>query len=100
MWISFEKATQVLRSQFIERLEDHPFRLIADELFDGPPAQSFDEWPAWGVKAAIRSNPGCTVLKLLKLVDFARTTATPNRTTRSKVRLNNTCVKILKSYPW
>ena len=24
------------------------FRLSANDLFSGPPAQPFDEWPAWG----------------------------------------------------
>ena len=37
------------------------FRLIADELFNGLPAQPLNEWPAWGVKAATGNNPCSSV---------------------------------------
>ena len=42
-----------------------------------------------GVRAAIRNDPSSSVLKLLQLVDFSRTTTTPSRTTVFEVRLNN-----------
>ena len=60
-------------------------------MLDGPPAQSVDEWPAWGVKAAIRNDSGSTVLKLLKLVDFARTTTTKQNNSTESVARKDLC---------
>ena len=46
-----------------------------------------------GIKAAICNDSSSTILELLQLVDFCRTSTAPDRTTVSKVGLNNTCVK-------
>ena len=80
-----QEVTQVLRSQIIERLEDHCFRLIANEFFNGLPAQLCNKWSAWGIKAAICYDPSSTSLKFLQLVDVCRPNTTPDRTTVSKV---------------
>ena len=58
-----ENVTQVLRSKLIGRFEDHCFRLIANKLFNGLPTQPFNNWSAWGTKAAIRYDSDSQVLK-------------------------------------
>ena len=59
-----EEVTQILWSQIIERLEDHRFRLTANEFFNGLPAQLCNEWSAWGIKAAICNDSSSTILEL------------------------------------
>ena len=44
-------------------------------------------------KHAVCYDPSSTILKFLQLVDVCRPSTTPDRTTISKVGLDNTCVK-------
>ena len=88
-----KEITQVLRSQIIELLEDHCFGLFANEFFNGLPAQLCNKWSAWVIKVAICYDPSSTILKFLQLADDCRPSTTPDRTTISKVGLDNTSVK-------
>ena len=46
-----------------------------------------------GIKAAICDDSSSTILELLQLVGVCRSSTTPDRTTVSKVGLDNTSVK-------
>ena len=88
-----KEITQVLWSQIVERLEDHYFRLIINEFFNGLPAQLCNKWSAWGIKAAICDDSSSTILELLQMVGVCRSSTTPDRKTVSKVGLDNSNVK-------
>ena len=57
------------------------------------PAQLCNKWSAWDIKAAICDDSSSTILELLQLVGVCRSSTTPDRTTVSKVGLDNTSVK-------
>ena len=98
LWIAVEKVTEVLWSQLIQGLEDHCLRFTSNQFANGLPSQPFNKRSAWGVKVAICNDPSSTVLKFLQLTNFSQTGAAPNRTTVSKVRLNNAPVERLQSF--
>ena len=45
-------------------LEDHCFRLIFNELFNGLPSQLHNKWSFWGIRATISDDSGSMQLVL------------------------------------
>ena len=66
-----EQVVQVLWSQIIQRPEDHCFRIITNEFFNGLPAQLHNEWSVRGIEAAVCNDSNSMLLELLQLVDVS-----------------------------
>ena len=91
--VSCDKIAHVLRSKSINRLTDHQFSLLVDKFTNGFPTKTPNEWPTWGIKAAVCYNFGSSVLKLLELINISCATTAPYPAAVSKMGLHATRVQ-------
>ena len=95
--VSCERIAHGLWRKPVNRLVDYQRRILVDELTNVFPAKTPDEWPTWGIKAAVRYNSSSSVLKLLELINLSCATTTPYRAAVMKMGLHNTRVQYFQS---
>lgn len=70
--------------------------LISTLSIDCVPAKILNQWVARGIKTAVKDDPICSVMKLLKFHNFSDTAVVPYSATVAKVGLYDARVLFLR----
>ena len=74
----YKHSAYVLWSKLVLRFVDHDFRFISDKLLHGFPTKLIDNWSAWSFNTPASYYSCRSVLKYLQIINYSRSTATPN----------------------